>query len=79
MQLLSTSITLAFDAHGSWTKVAQYDNVSEVLGVNSRLHWTPRAGRNAYLVVNHGRAELGGGVRETSWMVVLKYNHDLRF
>jgi hypothetical protein len=79
VRLLSTSVTVAFDAHWSWTNVAQYDNVSEVLGVNSRLHWTPRAGRNAYLVVNHGRSELGGGARETSWLIVLKYNHDLRF
>jgi len=79
VRLLSTSITVAFDSHWSWTNVAQYDNVSEVLGINSRLHWTPRAGRNAYLVVNHGRSELAGGAREENWMVVLKYNHDLRF
>jgi len=79
VQLLSTSITVAFDSHWSWTNVAQYDNVSEVVGVNSRLHWTPRAGRNAYLVVNHGRSKLAGGARDENWMVVLKYNHDLRY
>lgn len=50
-----------------------------MVGVNSRLHWTPRAGRNAYLVVNYGREEFGGDLRESSWTVALKYNHDLRF
>jgi hypothetical protein len=79
VQLMSASVTVAFDSHWSWTNVAQFDNVSEVLGVNSRLHWTPRAGRNAYLVVNHGRQEAGGGPRSEDWMVVLKYNHDFRF
>jgi hypothetical protein len=79
VQLVSTGITVAFDSHWAWTNVAQYDNVSEVLGVNSRLHWTPRAGRNAYLVVNHGREDLGQGSRANSWLIVLKYNHDLRF
>jgi len=79
VRLMSAGITAAFDAHWSWTNVAQYDNVSEVLGVNSRLHWTPRAGRNAYLVVNYGREEFGEDLRETSWRLALKYNHDLRF
>jgi len=79
VRLLSAGVTVAFDSHWSWTNVAQYDNVSEVLGVNSRLHWTPRAGRNAYLVVNHGRQDLVRDLDATDWMVVLKYNHDLRF
>ncbi len=79
VRLLSAGVTVAFDSHWSWTNVAQYDNVSEVLGVNSRLHWTPRAGRNAYLVVNHGREGMGHGLHATSWLVALKYNHDLRY
>ena len=79
VRLMSAGVTVAFDSHWSWTNVAQYDNVSEALGVNSRLHWTPRAGRNAYLVVNHGRQGMGQGPDATSWLVALKYNHDLRF
>ena len=79
VRLTSAIVTVAFDAHWSWTNVAQYDNVTEVLGVNSRLHWTPRAGRNAYLVVNHGRETLRQGSRANSWLVVLTYNHDLRY
>jgi hypothetical protein len=31
----------------------QYDNVSRTIGVNSRLHWIPQAGREAFLVLNH--------------------------
>ena len=57
----------------------QYDNVTEVLGVNSRLHWTPRAGRNAYLVVNYGREDPGWDPHATRWNVALKYHHDFRF
>ena len=36
VRLMSAGVTVAFDSHWSWTNVAQYDNVSEVLGVNSR-------------------------------------------
>ena len=79
VRLLTAGITAAFDAHWSWTSVAQYDNVTEVLGVNSRLHWTPRAGRNAYLVVNYGREDPGWDPHATRWNVALKYHHDFRF
>ena len=26
---------------------------SEILGVNSRLHWIPKAGREGFIVLNH--------------------------
>ncbi len=81
VRLLSAGATVAFDSHWSWTSVAQYDNVSELFGFNSRLHWTPRAGRNAYLVVNLGREDLDRdrNFQPTNWEVVLKYSHDLRY
>jgi hypothetical protein len=81
VRLLSAGATVAFNAHWSWTSLAQYDNVSEVLGFNSRLHWTPRAGRNAYLVVNMGREDRDRDryFRPMNWEVALKYSHDLRY
>jgi hypothetical protein len=33
--------------------LVQYDNVSEVIGVNTRLRWIPRAGQESLLVLNH--------------------------
>ncbi len=44
---------VAFSTTLSWVTLIQYDNVSEILGVNSRVHWIPQAGREAYLVLNH--------------------------
>lgn len=79
VRLMSAGLTVAFDSHWSWTGLAQYDNLSEMLGINSRLHWTPRAGRNAYLVVNLGREDVSGRMRSIGREIVLKYNHDLRF
>jgi hypothetical protein len=81
VRLLSAGATVAFNAHWSWTSLAQYDNVSEVLGFNSRLHWTPRAGRNAYLVINMGREDRDRDryFRPMNWEIALKYSHDLRY
>jgi hypothetical protein len=37
----------------TWINLVQYDNGSEILGVNSRLHWIPKAGREGFIVLNH--------------------------
>ncbi len=45
---------LAFNARWSWLNLIQFDNVSNRLGVNSRLRYIPRAGQEVYFVFNHG-------------------------
>ena len=44
---------IAFSSTLSWVNLIQYDNVSEVAGINMRLHWIPEAGREVYFVINH--------------------------
>ena len=44
---------VAFSSKLSWTARIQYDNVSELMGVNLRLHWVPEAGREGFFVINH--------------------------
>jgi hypothetical protein len=36
-----------------WVSLVQYDNVSEVIGVNTRLNWIPKAGQEGLIVLNH--------------------------
>ena len=45
---------LAFTPSLSWNTVAQYDNVSETVGLNSRLKWIVRPGSQVFLVFNYG-------------------------
>ena len=35
-----------------WVNLIQYDDVSEVLGINARLHWVPIAGQEGLIVLN---------------------------
>jgi hypothetical protein len=72
---------LAFSNTLSWTTLFQYDNVSEVLGFNSRLHWIPEAGREAFLVFNYGMNDLDkdNDFTSTTADVSLKFNYTLRF
>ncbi len=44
---------VAFSSKLSLGTRIQYDNVSEVMGINLRLHWVPEAGREGFFVINH--------------------------
>jgi hypothetical protein len=57
-RLVSVQANVAFSSKLSWTTRIQYDNVSEYMGVNMRLHWIPEAGREAFLVLNHNLEDL---------------------
>ena len=43
-----------FTADLSWSTFAQYDNVSDRAGINSRLRWIIQDGREFFLVFNQG-------------------------
>ena len=52
-RLMRLTTEVNFSSTLYWVNLIQYDNVSEVFGVNARLHWIPRAGQEALIVLNH--------------------------
>ncbi len=42
-----------FSSTLSWVNLIQYDNVSDTIGVNMRLHWIPVRASEIYFVINH--------------------------
>ncbi len=81
VRLFTVQTQIAFSNTLSWTTLFQYDNVSEVLGFNSRLHWIPEAGREAFLVFNYGMNDLDKNNEFTSTNadLSLKFNYTFRF
>ena len=60
--------------------LAQYDNVSRRLGLNSRLRWWPTMGQMAYLVVNYDwREDNYGNFRPFLAETTLKLNYTFRY
>lgn len=53
LRLARVGLDFVFSNTLSWVNLLQYDNDSEVIGINSRLHWIPQAGREAFIVLNH--------------------------
>ncbi|HKB15347.1 MAG TPA: hypothetical protein VKF62_04745, partial [Planctomycetota bacterium] len=44
-----------FSPEISWQSLAQFDNVSRIAGVNTRLRWILQPGQDLFLVFNHNR------------------------
>ncbi len=72
---------VTFSSTLSWSNLLQYDNVSENLGINSRLHWIPKAGQQAFVVLNWGLVDFDKDHSFTSTVadLSLKFNYTLRF
>jgi len=56
-RLVRAGFDIAFSPTVSWVNLIQYDNITEVAGINMRLHWIPEAGREVYFVINHNVAD----------------------
>jgi hypothetical protein len=52
-RLMRFTTEVNFSTRLSWVTLTQYDNVSEVIGVNTRLRWIPKAGQEGLFVLNH--------------------------
>jgi hypothetical protein len=79
-QISFTSL-INFTADLTWSNRIQYDNVTEGMGINSRLYWIPEPGREMYLVLNWGLIDPDRDNRfeSTNGDLTFKYNYTLRF
>jgi hypothetical protein len=84
-RLIRLRTEIAFNAEWAWLTTAQYDNQSELLGVNSRLQWIPKAGQEFYLIYNGGWLDGGwldqrsSGFEKVGQSGTIKLNHTFRF
>ncbi|MFM1886964.1 MAG: hypothetical protein RL026_2121 [Pseudomonadota bacterium] len=72
---------VAFNSQWSWVSLVQYDTVSEVLGMQTRLLWIPRAGQEFFMVANHSLQDIDkdGRFVAASTDVSAKVGYTLRF
>jgi hypothetical protein len=80
-RIVTTGFDVVFSPRLSWTNLIQYDNVSNVVGMNIRLNFIPQAGRAFYFVINHNVADLdhNGSYNSLTSDVVAKFNYTFRF
>jgi len=81
VRLTSLRADIVFSSKLSWVNLVQYDTVSGVVGINSRLHYVPEDGREAFLVLNHNLQDPAtpGGFQSTYAELTAKVNYTVRF
>jgi hypothetical protein len=81
LRLARVGVDYIFSNRLSWVNLIQYDNASESIGFNSRLHWIPRAGREAFIVLNHAMTDLDrdNSFRSVNGDLTLKFSYTFRY
>ena len=81
VRLARLTLETAFSSTLSWVNLLQYDNVSETVGLNSRLHWVPQAGREGFLVINHNLEDFDrdNEFHSTFSEATVKFGYTFRF
>jgi hypothetical protein len=72
---------VVFSSKLSWVTLFQYDNISETVGINSRLHWIPREGQEGIIVLNHDLQDFDkdNSFDSLGADLALKFNYTFRF
>ncbi|MDH3691954.1 MAG: carbohydrate binding family 9 domain-containing protein [Gammaproteobacteria bacterium] len=78
-RLITLQNEIAFSSKWAWVTLAQFDNISNNLGIHSRLHWIPTEGREMFVVLNHNFVDEDNDFRSTNSEFVVKLNYTFRF
>ena len=79
VDLASARINLTFTPKLSWTTLVQYDNVSDTIGINSRVRWIVVPGSDLFLVLNQGLILDDGRLRRGVTEPRIKLSWTFRF
>jgi hypothetical protein len=72
-------VNVAFTPDLSWTSIAQYDNVSDTFGLQSRFRWIMEPGDEIFIVYNQGFEASERRFRPILSAVTLKVGYTFRF
>ena len=80
-RLASLNTQYAFTPNLYWVSLVQYDNISELLGINTRLQWIPKAGQEGFIVINYNMedADKDNDFTALTRDLSLKFTYTFRF
>ncbi len=78
-RLASARMNVYFTPDVIWTSLIQYDNVSDSIGLNSRLRWIVQPGNDVFLVVNQGYRYEDNRIRSETTELTTKVGWTFRY
>ena len=79
VNVVGMRLDLLLNTHTSWSNFVQWDDVSEDLGLNSRLRIIFEAGQDLFVVLNQGWTTYDGDLAPTSSDLRFKLSYTFRF
>jgi hypothetical protein len=79
LRLVRVRLNLNFTPELSWTNLTQYDNLSDSIGLNSRLRWEIESGNELFLVFNQGYEVDGSNIAPTTSQATAKLGWTFRY
>lgn len=79
VKLASLTALINFTPDFSWSNLVQYDNISDTMGVNSRLIWEYKPGQRVFLVLNQSYLDERTGFVRKQMDTTLKLSSIFRF
>ncbi len=79
IQLASLTALINFTPDFSWSNLVQYDNISDTMGINSRLVWEYQPGKRVFLVLNQSYLDERSGFVRKQMDTTLKLSSIFRF
>ncbi len=79
IRLVTGSLRYSFTPDLVWFNLAQYDNISESIGINSRLQWEYKPGAKMFFVINQGYIDEMTGLVMKDFEIVAKVGALFRF
>lgn len=76
-RLFSARINYAFNRQWAWLNVAQADNFSDTISLNSRIRFQPKPDREFFLVFNQTRDRITDEVLDTAVIFKAAFNYRL--
>jgi hypothetical protein len=80
-RLVGLTTQYSFSSELAWITLIQYDNLSEEVGINTRLHWIPKAGQEGFIVLNHNLQDFDkdNSFESTQQDFNVKFKYTFRF
>lgn len=78
-RLARLRVNIAFSPEVTWNNIVQFDNISDTVGINSRVRWELRPGDEVFFVVNQGFDAEDGRFQSLSTEVTFKLGLTFRY
>ncbi len=72
-------LNITFSPRLSWNNIVQYDNISDTLGLNSRIRWIIKPGSDLFLVFNRGFSVEDGRFQSLNSEIATKLGWTFRY